>query len=120
MSGTLRVTADASKVSMAASIRGLASAAPLFVIGVRALGDLAAELGSMDAAAAYLLEIAEANNKPIGVNLPAPDGSSRTAFLAPRHWTEERLAGWTAGHHQELEDEFGQISRVSAMPGESG
>ena len=120
MSRTMRVTADASKVSMAASIRAVASVAPLFVIGVRALADLAAELGSMDAAAAFLLDVAEANNKPIGVNLPAPDGSSRTAFIAPRGWTEERLAGWTAGHHQELEDEFGQIMRVSTMPGEPG
>ncbi len=112
MSGTLRVTADASKVSMAASIRAMASVAPLFVIGVRALGDLADELGSMDAAATYLVQIAESNNRPIAVNLPAPDGSSRTAFIAPRGWTEERLAGWIAGHHAELEQQFGTVSRV--------
>jgi len=120
MTRTMRITADASKVSMAASIRATARAAPLFLLTVRALADLAAELGSMDAAAAFLLDVAEANNKPIGVNLPAPDGSSRTAFIAPRGWTEERLAGWTAGRHQELEDEFGTITRVSTVSGEPG
>ncbi len=120
MSRTMRITADASKVSMAASIRATAQAAPLFLLTVRALADLADELGGMDAAVAFLLGIAESNNRPVAVNLPAPDGSSRTAFLAPRHWTEERLAGWTAGRHQELEDEFGRITRVSTMPGEPG
>ena len=115
MTRTMRVTADASKVSMAASIRAVASAAPLFVIGVRALGDLAAELGSMDAATTFLLGVAESLNKPIGVNLPGVDGASKTAFLAPRHWGEERLQGWIAGHHAELEVAFGTVSRVGAV-----
>ena len=119
MTRTMRVTADASKVSMAASIRAMAQVAPLFVISVRALSELADELGGMDAAAAFLLEIAESNNRPVAVNLPAPDGSSKTAFIAPKTWTEERLAGWTAGRHQELEAEFGRITRVSAMPAEA-
>ena len=112
MSRTLHITADPAAVSMAASIRAMASLAPLFVISVRALGALADELGSMDAAVTFLLGVAEEVGRPIGVNLEAPDGSSRTAFIAPRGWTEERLAGWTAGHHQELEDEFGTIMRV--------
>ena len=112
MSRTMRITADASKVSMAASIRATASAAPLFMLTVRALGDLAAELGSMDAAAAYLLDVAEANTKPIGVNLPGKDGASKTAFIAPRTWTDERLQGWIGGHGAELEAEFGEVIRM--------
>ena len=120
MSGTLRVTADASTISMARAIRATAQAAPLFLLTVRALAELADELGGMDAAATFLLGIAESNNRPIAVNVETGPDTSSTAFLAPRTWTEERLAGWTAGRHQELEDEFGRITRVSTMPGEPG
>jgi len=98
MSRTLHITADPAAVSMAASIRAMASLAPLFVISVRALGDLADELGSMDAAVTFLLELAEANTKPIGVNLPSADGASKSVFIAPRTWTDERLQGWIGGH----------------------
>ena len=112
MSGTMRVTADASKVSMAASIRATASVAALFMLTVRALADLADELGSMDAAATFLLDVAEANNKPIGVNLPAPDASSKSVFIAPRTWTDERLQGWIGGHGAVLEAEFGEVTRM--------
>ena len=114
MSRTLRVTADPTTVSLAASIRAMASVAPLFVISVRALGDLADELGSMDAAATFLFELAEANNKPIGVNLPAPDGASKSVFIAPRTWTDDRLRGWIGGHGAELEAEFGEVTRMGA------
>jgi len=120
MTRTMRITADASKVSMAASIRATAKAAPLLCLTVRALGELADELGGYSTAAAFLLEIAESNNRPIAVNIETGPDTSSTAFLAPRTWTEERLAGWTAGRHQELEDEFGRITRVSTMPGEPG
>ncbi len=114
MTRTMRVTADASKVSMARAIRATAQAAPLFLLTVRALGDLAAELGSMDAAVTFLLELAEANNKPIGVNLPAPDGASKSVFVAPRTWTDERLQGWIGGHGAELEAEFGEVTRMGS------
>jgi len=119
MSRTLRVTADPSTVSMAASIRATARAAPLFLLTVRALAELADELGGYSAAAEFLLEIAESNNRPIAVNVETGPDTSSTAFIAPRTWTSERLAGWTAGHHAELEAEFGMISRVSAMPAEA-
>ncbi len=114
MSRTLRITADATTVSMAASIRATAQAAPLFVISVRALGDLAAELRSMDAAVTFLLELAEANTKPIGVNLPSADGASKSVFIAPRAWSDERLRGWIGGHGAELEAEFGTVTRMGA------
>ncbi len=112
MSGSLHITADPSTVSMARSIRATASVAPLFMLTVRALGELAAELGGMDAAAEFLHELAEATNKPIGVNLPAADGASKSVFIAPRTWTDERLQGWIGGHGTELEAEFGEVSRV--------
>ncbi len=112
MTRILRVITDPSALSMAASIRAMAQVAPLFVISVRALGALAAELRSMDAAVTFLLELAEANTKPIGVNLPSADGASKTVLIAPRTWTDERLQGWIGGHGAELEAEFGEVSRV--------
>ena len=114
MSGSLHITADPSTVSMARSIRATASVAPLFMLTVRALGELAAELGGMDAAAEFLHELAEANNKPIGVNLPSADGASKSVFIAPRTWTDERLQGWIGGHGAELEAEFGTVTRMGA------
>ena len=112
MTRTLRVTADASTVSMARAIRAASRAAPLFVLSTRALGELADELGGMDAAIGELRAIAEANGRPLGVNLETGPDTSKTAFLAPRGWADERLQGWIAGHHRELEAEFGEVARV--------
>jgi len=117
MSRSLRVTIDPRSVSPAASIRVAAAAAPLLVIGGRALADLAAELGGMDAAGAFLLEVAEAIGHPIGLNLPTGATSLSTAFIAPRSWSRERVAGWVGGHHAELEAALGTVSHVSSsMP----
>ena len=111
-SKTLRVVADPAAVSMADAIRAMASTAPLFVITAQALGDLTDELGSMDAALGYLLRLAEDLGHPIGVNIATGADRSSTAFLAPRSWSDERLAGWIAGHHQALEAELGPVVRV--------
>ena len=112
MNATLRMTVNAEAVSMAASIRAAAQAAPLFALTGRAFGDLMAELGSLEAAAGHLLDVAESVGRPIGVNFETGADTSRTAFLPPRGWTEERLSGWIAGRHQELEAQFGQVTRV--------
>ena len=100
MSTTARVTINADQISPAAAVRAAVRATPLLVLTVRALGDLAEELGGMDAAVSYLLEVAEEAGRPIGANVPAADGS-RTVFLAPRTWTQERLQGYVAGRHAE-------------------
>ena len=114
MSATLRITANPRRVSMVASIHAAAKVSPLLVLTGRALADLVAELGGgHDGALRFLLGLAEANSKPIGVNLPSPDGSSRTIFIAPRDWSDERLRGWIAGHHRELEATFGEVARVA-------
>jgi hypothetical protein len=93
VSGALKVTADPRAVSMAGAIRTAAAASPLLVLAARALVDLAEELGGMDAAVLRLLELAEANDRPIAANFVTGIGTSSTAFIAPRHWSEERLAG---------------------------
>ena len=72
----------------------------------RALAALAAELGGADHAARRLLAIATDADKQIGVNAPTA-GGSRTVVIGPRHWSQERLAGYVAPHHGELEGMFG-------------
>ena len=112
MTRRMTLTVDPSEISMAAAIRRMAGAAPLLCLTSRALGDLADELGSMEAAADFLLEVAESIGHPIAVNVPTGPDASSTTFLPPKGWSEERLAGWVAGKHEELEREFGQVTRL--------
>jgi hypothetical protein len=46
-------------------------------------------------------------NRPIAANLETGDGTSSTVFISPKGWSEERLSGWVAGHHDVLEEAFG-------------
>jgi hypothetical protein len=112
MSKRLSLKVDPAAISMAGAIRVAARAAPLPVLTGRALADLAAELGSMEAAMAEVLAIATETGRPIGVNFTLGPGRSRTVFIPPKGWSEQKLAGWVAGRHQELEGEFGQVSRI--------
>ena len=112
MSGTLNLRVDPAAVQMSRAIRVAAQASPLLVITGRAFGDLAAELGGAEAAVGELLSVAESVNRPIAVNMPTGADASSTVFVSPRGWTEERLQGWVAGRHQELEREFGQVTRL--------
>jgi hypothetical protein len=106
MTHTLRITVDSDCVSPARSIATAARLSPLLVLTHRALADLEAELGSYEAAYRHLARVAERAGKPLGVNFPTAEGSW-TCFLAPKGWSEERLAGWVAGHHDEIEAAFG-------------
>ena len=112
MSKTARMLVDPEAAPISAVIRTAAQAAPMLVVQQRGLVDLAEELGGMEAAAGFLLMIAEELDRPIGVNLETREGASSTTFLAPGHWAPARLAGWVAGHHAELESEFGEVTRV--------
>ncbi len=113
---TAHVTIDAERVSIARSLAALARASardggPLVCVSHRALADLADELGGYDGAARRLLAIATNTGRPLAVNVPTEDGS-RTMFVAPKGWTEERLRGWAAGRHEELEAMFGPATPV--------
>jgi hypothetical protein len=112
VSKALTITADPARVSMASAIRATAEAAPLLVLTVRAVRDLVAELGGEEAAVRFLLELAEINDRPIGVNVETGIDRSSTVFIPPRGWTQERLSGWVAAKRDELEAEFGEVVRV--------
>jgi hypothetical protein len=77
------------------------------VVTGRALGDLADELGGYEAAARFLTTVASNVGRPIAVNYPTGPDGSRMMFVAPKGWSQERLAGWTAGRHREIEAAFG-------------
>jgi len=117
MSRSMRVTVDAAKVSPSRVIRESAGLAPLTVVSVRMLIELSDELGGHEAAGMFLLSVAEDLGRPIGVNVPTLDGNSRSMFLAPKGWSQERLAGWVAGRHQEIETAFGPATPVKETDG---
>ncbi len=104
---TARLTVDGAAVSPSRALAAVARTVPLVVVTHRAWGELCAELGGEDAAVRHLARVATNTGKPIAVNLPRGEDESTTVFLAPKGWTEERLRGWAAGHHRELEAAFG-------------
>jgi len=112
MSRSVRVTVDASRVSPSETIRRSAGLAPLTMVRGRMLIELADELGGYEEAGRFLYGIAEDLGRPIGVNVPTLDGNSRSMFMAPKGWSQERLAGWVAGRHREIEAAFGPATPV--------
>lgn len=89
-----------------ATIETAVRAGPLVVLSLASWLELAGECGGADEAAAWLLGLAEQANRPIGVH-----GDGQTLFLAPRAWSEERLAGYIGGRHGELEQIFGPAAK---------
>ena len=109
---TMTVTVDAERVRPSRALRAAARSAPLLVVTGRALGELADELGGYEAAVRFLVTVATTVGRPIGVNVPTGPDSSRSVFVPPKGWGEERLAGWAAGKRDELEAAFGPASVV--------
>ena len=87
MSRTLNVKVDASRVSIAKAIRAVAHAGAPLALTARALNDLAAELGSMDAAASFLADLAEEVGKPVAVQFGTGEDTSSTVFVPPAGWS---------------------------------
>ena len=107
-----RILSDPAAVRPSKAIAATARAAayaggPLVAITGRAYLDLIAELGSDEAAVRYLVKVAGNTGRPLAVNLATGPETSTTVFVAPKSWTDERLRGWAAGHHAELEAAFG-------------
>lgn len=82
---------------------------PVFGMGV--MLDLFSELGEWGRVWAWIEALAALVDKPIMCNVQVADGS-QTAVIPPRGWTHERLGGYIAGFHGQLESAFGRIERV--------
>jgi hypothetical protein len=94
------------KEAMRLLVRTSVLAAPLTVLTARALLDLERECGAAHVAVAFF-DLATEANRPIGIH-----SGETTTFLAPPDWTEQRLAGYVAGKHEELAAAFGDIEAV--------
>ena len=103
---------DAATVSPSKALATTARLAPLVVVTGRAYGEMIAELGSDELVIAHLVRVAMKVDRPIGVNLPSGPDTSSTIFLGPKGWSEERVMGWVAGHHEALERQFGPATPV--------
>jgi hypothetical protein len=112
MGPPLTITADATRVSMAESIRRLVTSVPLFLLTSHALAGLVEELGSWGTAMEFVRGLAEANNRPVAINVPTGPDASSTVFIGPASWSEGRLTGWVAGHRETLERQFGEVERI--------
>jgi hypothetical protein len=110
VTSTLRVEVDPTAVSLAGTIAEAARFVPFLVIGGRMLADLADELGGMDAATRHLLAVATSVDTPIAVNVESGPDTSSTAVIAPRSWSQERLAGWIGGKREALVELFGEVT----------
>jgi hypothetical protein len=119
MTHAARVVVDPAEIPPTEALRTLVESTPLVCISGRAMADLARELGSYEAAAEHLVELATGTGRPLAVNVELPDGTSRTAFIAPASWSQERLRGYIGGHGATLEEAFGPVSRVYSYGGKS-
>src|SRR5688572_2600423 len=105
MTSSLHLMIDPTTLSAARAVSAAARSAPLLVVTHHAFTDLAHELGGDEQAARHLARVATNTGRPIAANLPTGEGST-TVFIAPKGWTPERLRGWVAGKHVELEAMF--------------
>jgi hypothetical protein len=112
MSGTMRVTIDAATARTAADGLAASRGDQLVMLSGRMFRELVAEFGGEEPALRKLLRICERTNKPMGINIETDDGS-RSVFIAPRSWTQERLRGWVGGRHEDINAMFGAGAPVT-------
>ena len=93
-------------LSATEAVRRATASARLVIVSVRTLTELVQELGTMPAVSRWLEQLATQIGRPIAVNVPTPTGSE-TVVIGPPDWSDERLGGWAAAHHAELEQAFG-------------
>ena len=115
---TATVTINAEHISPSRSLAALARAAahsggPLVCVTGRMFAELERELGGPEAAARHLARVATNTGRPICVNFETGAETSTTLFVSPRGWSQDRLRGWAAGHHAEVEAMFGPATVVN-------
>jgi hypothetical protein len=84
---------------------------PLVVLSHRMVAQLERECGTSEKLARWLLKLVGRRRRPLGLHNPATD---QTLFYAPADWSQERLQGYLAVYHEELEAQFGPIERMRA------
>jgi len=117
--GTLRsatVQIDAATVSPSKALAATARLAPLVVVTDRCYAEMLAELGDADAVVRHMARVATNVGKPLTVNLTSGTDTSTTVFIGPKHWSDERVAGWIGGHREALEAAFGDATFSREMP----
>jgi hypothetical protein len=78
--------------------------------------ELRQELKSVEAVARWATALTIRLDRVLMLNIPDRDGSSHTVTLAPPGWTQERLQGYIAARHEELEEAYGPIARIGRGP----
>jgi hypothetical protein len=108
-------TTDSPSAVYAALAAGMPSHV-LVAFGSGVCRQLKRELNSIEAVGRWAVDLAARIGRPVLLNFEFKDGSSRTFSLAPPGWSQERLAGYVAGHHKDLELMFGPIERIRSKP----
>src|SRR6266511_3168807 len=93
------------------TIRTVLRAGAFCALTPSAFADLATELGGPERASQWLLRQATKANQPIAMNFPTtldPCGPSTTVCISPAGWASDRLRGWIAVRHDQLEAAFGE------------
>lgn len=93
---------------MREAVERLAATAPLLVMKEDLFTDLVGEMGGVQEAVSWLVELAANVGHPIALHV-----EGTTTFLSPPGWSSERLQGWAAGHAETLEQAFGKTLSVS-------
>lgn len=116
MTRTLKVLTDLRPTDSPAEVYArFAAGVPadvMLAFGAGIYRQLRQELHSIEAVGQWAADLATRLDRPVLLNVPDRDGTSHTLTLAPKPWTTERLQGYIAGRHQELEELFGKIDRV--------
>jgi hypothetical protein len=89
-------------VPMSELVRASAHVYPFVLVTGDGAVRLVAELGGDEATGRWLTDLAAEIGHPVGINFP-DEGGSRTIFIRPPSWSEDRLRGWAAGHIGEVE-----------------
>ena len=105
---TAHLLVDTATISPTALLRRTAEAGAVVGLTHRMLRDLERELGGMEAAVAWLLELATLAGRPVFINVPNGPDAGQTIALAPPSWSQERLAGFVGGLSEGLEELFGK------------
>jgi hypothetical protein len=85
------------------------------VVSAATFSYLRRDCGSNKRALNWLADLAAETGKPIALNLPDGPDRSVTTFISPPGWTAERLQGYIAGRHAELEAALGEVAEIRGV-----